>query len=118
MMNIGETNLVQLASKRLQWLSDRQAAISENIANADVTDYRAKDVESFDNYMSRARHAASAPRAELIKGDTSWGQDQSGNNVVLEEQVMQAGSTSSEYRVAASLYRKAHSMMLAVAGRR
>lgn len=117
-MKFAETNLFQLASSRLQWLSDRQSVISENIANADVAEYQARDVESFESYLGRTKVGAGLPRADVIATESLWKRDGTGNNVVLEEQIMKAGTTSSDYRVAASLYRKAHEMMLSVAGRR
>lgn len=117
-MNFGETNLFQLASQRLQWLSDRQKVVSQNIANADVAEYKARDVESFESYLKRANASNALPEAEVKLTETRWGEDLTGNNVSLEEQLMHAKTTAGEYRVAASLYRKAYGMMMAVSGRR
>ncbi len=112
------TNLFQLASQRLQWLSDKQRVVSQNIANADVAEYKARDVETFETYLDRARLTESLPKADVFEAKTDWGGDMTGNTVVLEEQMLNARSAAGEYRVAASLYRKAHDMMLIVAGRR
>lgn len=117
-MNFGQTSLFELASQRLQWLSDRQRVVSQNIANADVSGYKARNVESFEAYLSRADGADKLPSAEVVKAETQWGSDMTGNNVVLEDQILQARTAAGEYRMAAALYRKAHDMMLAVAGRR
>jgi flagellar basal-body rod protein FlgB len=116
MMNFGETNLFKLASHRLQWLSDRQRVLSENIANADTAEYRARDVESFQSYLLNAEGAETLPSAEVRETKTLWGEDLSGNNVVIEEQLMEASSTAGQYKLAAGLYRKAHQMMMSVAG--
>lgn len=113
-MNFDKTNLFQLASMRMHWLADKQKTVSENIANADTTDYRAKDVESFEQFMSTARGAYEMPDAEVMESATSWGANLSGNNVVLEEQILKASSTASDYKVASNLYRKAHEMLLTV----
>lgn len=112
------TNLFQLASQRLQWLSDRQRVVSQNIANADVAEFKARDVESFESYLERAQITKSLPSAEVFETKTHWGGDVTGNTVVLEEQMLNARSTAGDYNVAASLYRKAHDMVLTVAGRR
>jgi flagellar basal-body rod protein FlgB len=40
--------LFQLISARMSWLSQRQAVLSQNIANADTPDYRPKDLRVAD----------------------------------------------------------------------
>ncbi|MCE8008983.1 flagellar basal body protein [Aestuariivita sp.] len=113
-MNLDKVNLFDLASKRLQWVSDRQRTISENIANADVAGYRAREVESFESYLERAQKTASLPSARVEQSQTTWNTGLSGNNVVVEEQLLEASSASGQYRVATNLYRKAHEMMITV----
>lgn len=116
-MNTEPPNLFDLASKRIKWLSDRQKVISENIANAETSGFKAREVESFEDYMSTAAELEIAPEAESMESASTWGEDLTGNSVVLEEQILAASSTASQYKVAANLYRKAHEMMRAVAGR-
>lgn len=117
-MNTEPTSIFDLAPKRLQWLATRQKVVSENIANADVTEYRAKDIESFASYLDDARRSGGLPDADVTEAEVNWGEDMSGNNVVLEEQIMEANATAGQFRIAASLYRKAHEMLHTVAGRR
>lgn len=117
-MNIESTSLFDLAPKRLQWLASRQHAVSENIANADVSGARAKSVESFANYLNGARGANMLPEAVVTEANVSWGEDMSGNNIVLEEQMMEANANAGQFKIAANLYRKAHEMLYVVAGRR
>jgi flagellar basal-body rod protein FlgB len=117
-MNTEQTSLFALAPKRLEWLATRQKVVSENIANADVAGYRAKDIESFAKYLDAARGKGVLPTAQVIEADVGWSVNMSGNNVSLEEQLMEANATAGEFKMAASLYRKAHEMLYAVAGRR
>ena len=117
-MNLDNINLFQLASRRLQWLSDRQKAVSENIANADTAGYRAREVEDFESYLASAERSSVLPSAEVREAEASWGETISGNNVVLEEQILKAANTAGQYKLASSLYRKAHEMVLAVSGTR
>ncbi len=117
-MNFESANLFQLASRRLQWLSDRQKVVSENIANADVSGYRARDVQSFADYLDKSGEAGAVLDADVAEVESTWGQDLSGNNVVLEEQMVLAAGTAGQYRIASSLYRKAQQMILAVASGR
>lgn len=111
-------SIFNLAPKRLQWLSEKQKTVSENIANADVAGYRAKDVQSFESYLAKARVEVILPEAEVTEARVNWSEDLSGNNVVLEEQIMEANAAGGQFRIAASLYRKAHQLVHAVAGRR
>lgn len=115
-MNLDAPNLFELASHRLKWLSDRQKVVSENIANADTAGYRAREVEGFDEYLRIADGVGESPDAAIFEAETVWGEDLSGNNVSLEEQLLQATETAGQYRVAANLYRKAHDMIRAVSG--
>ena len=117
-MNTEPTSLFDLAPKRLQWLATRQKAVSENIANSDVASYRAKEVESFASYLDKATSTGGLPEASVRDAKVSWSEDLTGNNVVLEEQLMEASSAAGQFRIAASLYRKAYDMLHAVAGRR
>lgn len=117
-MNTESTSLFDLATKRLQWLSTRQKVVSENIANADVAEYRAKDIESFASYLSDARASNALEEADVVEASVSWQSDMTGNNVVLEEQIMEANANAGQFKIAANLYRKAHEMIYTVAGRR
>lgn len=116
-MNTEPPSLFDLAPKRLQWLATRQKVVSENIANADVAGYRAKDIESFASYLDATRRTESLPDAQITEAQVSWGQNMSGNNVILEEQIMEATANSGQFKIAANLYRKAHEMLFSVAGR-
>ncbi|MDC0739472.1 flagellar basal body protein [Cognatishimia sp. SS12] len=115
-MNLDAQNLFELASRRLKWLSDRQKVVSENIANADTAGYRAREVEGFEAYMRAAEGREVSPDANILQSSHTWGEDLTGNNVVLEEQMLEATSTAGQYRIAANLYRKAHEMIRAVSG--
>jgi len=115
-------NVFQLASTRLHWLASRQRVTSENIANADTAGFRAKDVQSFGSYLEQVAGAPANPVSALPvavdQAKSAWAQSLSGNNVVLEEQMVAATDTASKYRMASNLYRKAHQMVLAAAGSR
>ncbi len=117
-MNLDNLNLFQLASRRLQWLSDRQKAVSENIANADTAGYHAREVEDFDSYLAGSQGMSVLPSAEVQEVETTWAESMSGNNVVLEEQILQASTTAGQYKLASNLYRKAHELVLAVSSSR
>lgn len=113
-MKLDNVNLFDLASKRLQWTSHRQRTIAENIANSDVAEYRAKEVELFDQYLIRAENKSALPAPRIIETAGTWGADPSGNNVVVEEQLLEASSANGQYRMATNLYRKAYELVATV----
>ena len=111
-------NVFQTAMALAKHSGLRQALSAQNIANADTSEYRAKDVESFTQYLDRADGTSEDMSALVFEDETSWGASISGNNVVLEEQILKASNAASEYRMASSLYRKAHEMLLTVSSGR
>ena len=52
--------LFDLAFQRSQWLSVRQSAIAENIANVNTPSYRARDVEPFETVLDKTELAMAA----------------------------------------------------------
>ncbi len=133
-MNLDSIQLFDLASKRMNWLSQRQQVVSENIANADTPDFRAKDITPFEEVLDaplrqtglqttqpthRSGSGNSYSTADVTEDDTAWSTGISGNTVVLEQQVIKATEIEDGYQLAADLYRKAHQLLtLATAGRR
>jgi flagellar basal-body rod protein FlgB len=99
--------LFDMAFRRNEWLAQRQALISANVANANTPGYKAKDIESFEDIMRNSmpmtvtdpKHmavggAAGAPRdvnadeAEVLE---------SGNNVRLEEEFLKSNDVARSY---------------------
>jgi flagellar basal-body rod protein FlgB len=110
----------------MSWLSQRQAVLSQNIANADTPDYRPKDlraadftrlVEGLARQPDRLAMAQTA-RAHLNGTPVAWvglaarAQPSvyevapDGNAVVLEEQALKAAQTALDYQLTSNLYRK------------
>ncbi|MBR9862843.1 MAG: hypothetical protein GYB24_05305 [Rhodobacteraceae bacterium] len=112
-MSDESTSWLQTASQRMNWLAERQKVIAENIANSDTPNYKARDVESFESYLSQQNDRTVAVR----QAENVWGSSMDNNTVVLEEQSLLAASTSSQYRLASKLYGKAHAMISMVNGK-
>ncbi|MCE0503863.1 MULTISPECIES: flagellar basal body rod protein FlgB [unclassified Roseivivax] len=138
-MSSDSLSFFDLASQRMNWLAARQHVISENIANADTPDYRARDLRPFEELLeggslggsvsgavatTQAGHLSSSfgsgPEGFASEVDeVAWEQSIDGNSVVLEQQVIRATDTEDSYRLAADLYRKAHELIsLAATGGR
>ncbi|WP_300466423.1 flagellar basal body rod protein FlgB [Breoghania sp.] len=114
-----------LASQRNDWLSVRQAAISENIANANTPGFRAKDVTPFtaifddmampmvathDGHMGGV--AATSESTDLKKVDI-WQVSYSGNSVSVEEEMVKATEVNELHALTANILKSFHRMTLA-----
>lgn len=131
-MKLSGMSFFQLASQRMSWLGARQAVISENIANADTPNYRAKEISGFDQMLQartptqglavtdaqHIRTTASTPAGVRVETDeTAWESALDGNNVALEQQTIKSAEVAGSYRLAAQLYRKGHDLLtVAVTG--
>ena len=125
-MSFLQAPLFQLLSARLGWLGQRQAILSQNIANADTPDYRPRDlraadferlVRAFEQPAQRIALAQTAPGhqgggaqsgiglgAHQVPTDYETAPD--GNAVVLEEQMAKATETALDFQLTSNLYRK------------
>lgn len=112
--------LFQALKTKMQWHQVRQGVLAENVANADTPQYRAKEVEnySFGDHLDRetfglqtastkSGHIASMMSAtsgvKLEKRDM-FEITPSGNNVVLEEQMMKVTENQMDFQAASTLY--------------
>jgi flagellar basal-body rod protein FlgB len=122
-----DIKLIDAMNGKMGYLSERQAVISENIANANTPDYRAKDlppanfnamVEESYNKLPLTRTSAShlsspvaTSRYSVIDDPKASETIPMGNNVVLEDQALKLTQTSQDYQLVAQLYRKINGMM-------
>ncbi|ANT63278.1 MULTISPECIES: flagellar basal body rod protein FlgB [unclassified Salipiger] len=131
-MKLGGMSFFQLASDRMTWLGARQTVISENIANADTPNYKAREVNDFAEALEgqrsfngldttdsqHIRNTTTAPDGVRIERDeTAWEGSLDGNTVSVEQQTIKAAEVAGNYRLAAELYRKGNSLLtIAVTG--
>ncbi len=115
---------------RMQWLTDRQSVLAENIANVNTPGYRARDMlpPSFASAINRTaprtpsvppqpQHFRLASRlAPESTGETLEDQQEtiSGNSVDLEVELKKTADAALEYQTMTHLYRK-HLEMLRMA---
>jgi len=121
-MALGDSVIFGMMTERMDWLSQRQRVLSENIANADTPDYGARDLEelSFADTMQRQQMQVtlntSAPQhVALPQANNQFEEDEAGavyetsvseNSVVLEEQVMKMAQTAGAFNVTTNVYKK------------
>ena len=140
-MDITNLPMFGLIKERLNWVGQRQQVITQNIANADTPEYKARDIEKF-NFKKTLREYT--PNSRLGKGgamvtthpmhlsgrvDSVAGESSratrkpyetapDGNSVVLEEQMVKMNEAAVQHSTMVGLYRKHLSMIkMVVKGR-
>ncbi len=117
--------LFQVASQKAQWLSARQTAVAENVANASTPGYRALDALPFSAYLSASpialastdpNHISAPESADQTFREVEAGPGEaslSGNTVNLERQMINLGDVSRDFSMTANIRRAFHQLLLA-----
>lgn len=115
--------IMQNSKSQMDWISQRQKVLSQNIANVDTPEYRAEDIKelrwdrrfpwnsfSFSLAKTSSSHVASySERQGPFKDQKTNIQIErtiSDNNVVLENEVTKMGKSNIDYRLITQLFRK------------
>lgn len=130
-MSLDNVAIFRAMNEKLNWLSQKQTVLSNNVANADTPGYRPQKIEEFD--FARALQSASRGNAgearrtserhlssigggeELARQRdqrTVYETAPDGNSVIIEEQMMEASKTAMEYQTMINLYRKQLDMVM------
>lgn len=104
----------------MQWHQVRQSVLAENVANADTPDFHAKELKaySFADHLEQGNLGLETARtkgghisgtmgsasSEKIEEKDMFEVTQSGNNVVLEEQMMKVTENQMDFQTASTLY--------------
>lgn len=128
----GSLPLLNALGAKMDYLSQRQSVIAQNIANADTPNYRAKDLEKVDfgalignsDGIAQARtnkaHLSSGyglSPAQMIDQKAPWEVAPNGNSVIMEEQLIAANKTLMDYSLVTSLYQKQTGLIRTALGR-
>jgi flagellar basal-body rod protein FlgB len=113
--------------RRGEWLTERQAVVARNIANADTPSFRPQDLkpQQFHDLIDRPAKVVMATTepghlAPAATSDADADSEQSrqvyetapdGNAVVLEEQLAKMDQTAIDHRLVTQLYRKFLNML-------
>ena len=119
--NIG---LFKALGAKMEYLSQRQRIISQNIANADTPGYRPQDLKPVDfsavlkgvsgskgvqMVATNPMHVGASsevPAAKSGKQKTVYEVAPDGNAVIMEEQMLKSGQTVMDYNLVTGLYQK------------
>ena len=123
-MTIQDIGLFQAISAKLDYLSQRQEIISQNVANTDTPGYRPKDLEKVDFgvmvkeltgetqvgvAITDEKHMpnpAADVDAQSRKQKKTYEVAPAGNAVIMEEQLMKSGRNTMDYNLMLNLYQK------------
>lgn len=115
--------LFDLASTQTRWLTLRQAAVAENVANANTPSYQALEVAPFSQVYDTAGmqmattqpgHMAPDPYdlASIAEKDTTpWEVTYSGNSVSLEQEMLSANEINRDYSLNMAIVRGFRQML-------
>ena len=134
-MDLSQYSLFRLAANRLDYLTQRQTVLAQNVANADTPGYRPHDLEPFERVLAgqqrggtvlAATHPQHFSAAQGRGGGAAEGEmagpyevSPTGNAVVLEQQMLAVGETAMQHQLTSELYRQHMSMLrIAITGRR
>jgi flagellar basal-body rod protein FlgB len=121
---MGPVHLFELVSQRNEWLSVRQSLVAGNVANANTPGFKAKDVVPFEAVLNRANLEQSMTQEGHLKLGMNGVADaresknidglvlHSGNSVSIEAELLKAGEVSRQHRLATSVMKSFHRMML------
>ncbi|HYE01484.1 MAG TPA: flagellar basal body rod protein FlgB [Alphaproteobacteria bacterium] len=133
-MDLSSLGLFRAMKGKMDWLTQRQEVLAQNVANADTPHYEARDLAPFDFKAelrrseamalrtTDVRHSEGAPRVVGagpmgVKDRKSYEVNPTGNGVVLEEQMMKTAETAADYQMLLNLYRKQVGMIRTALGR-
>jgi flagellar basal-body rod protein FlgB len=127
-MDLSKLPLFDMMQRKLSWLSARQQVLSQNIANADTPGYKPRDLKPLDfknmakgqidpvaptvtNPMHLVGFTPEAPGTKSDKEKHPLETTISGNAVTMEEELMKANRTASDFELTTNLYHKQLSMI-------
>jgi flagellar basal-body rod protein FlgB len=131
-MDFNNLPIFDMLRQRMEWLTERQSVLADNIANADTPEFTGKDIAPLDF----EKELVSATRMSVTNVAHMVGRDgpghsatiidapdseasPNGNSVVLEDQMIKVSDTQFDYAAAVNLYKKALGLIrMAVSGAR
>lgn len=132
-MDLNNLGLFKLLSRKMDWLTQRQEVVAQNIANADTPEFKGRDLKPFNfrDALSDSRRLTPVATSTTHLGGTvpAGGANKeqrvrnpyetapAGNNVVLEEQMIKLSQNGMDYQAMTNLYRKQVSLMKIAIGR-
>ena len=134
-MDFSGIPLFSLMKVKLDYMSQRQAVLAQNIANADTPGYKAKDIAApdFDKLIqangapssnlrmtvTNPKHLSLQPGGSAYEVTKRVGTDEqnpNGNNVTVEDEMSKVAQNQADYQKVLNLYSKAIGMFKTAIG--
>jgi flagellar basal-body rod protein FlgB len=135
-MGLTDIPLLSMLRTRLQWAQERQRVLAENVANADMPNYRARDLAPLKFEAPPATAAAPLTAVSLARTDSGHiagiGQSNgpfraqtekkydvslTGNAVNLEQEMMKVAANQMEYQAVTALYARSLGLLKTAIGK-
>jgi flagellar basal-body rod protein FlgB len=128
-MPVGEMPLFAMLRTKMKWHSERQNILAENVANADMPRYAAKDLAELKfevpvslgpqrtNPLHMAGSGPSQPDLFSINS-RAFEVTPQGNSVSLEDEMIKVGQNQQDFQAVATLYQKSIDILRTAMGRR
>lgn len=129
-----DLTVLAMATKKMDWIAQRQEVLAENIANADTPRYLARDLKPLD-FKSVLNSSSSPAAVQVVATDPRhivpemtdpnevdtekkpYESSPDGNGVILEEQMDKVGRSKVDYETVTDLFQKQVKMLnLAITG--
>ncbi|MEI6556883.1 MAG: flagellar basal body rod protein FlgB [Rhodospirillaceae bacterium] len=126
-MDLSSLGVFRLMAKKMDWLSQRQGVLAENVANVDTPKFKSEDLTPFtfrtalqeghalEPAMTNASHMRLAHASDgpgtVRKDRKPYETKPDGNAVDIEEQMLKLSQTSQDFNMVTNLYRKNISLL-------
>jgi flagellar basal-body rod protein FlgB len=126
---VGDLKLLHMASAMARHAAERHRILAENIANADTSGYKAKDIEPFTEAFTRSMNGI-GDQGGLSSNDAdifTWRvvnvagpglMSPNGNSVSLEDQMMRSVEAQQSHDAATAIYKKTIDILRLSLGRK
>ena len=132
-MDLTKLDVFRMAKQKMGWITERQAVLATNIANADSPNYRDKDLKAinFSRMLDSApqMHVARTTSSHIVgsagRSDFRTVRERTGdfyevnpndNTVIMEEQLMKVSESTMQYQLATNIYNKNLTMLKMAVG--
>jgi flagellar basal-body rod protein FlgB len=131
-MDITKLPLFGMISRRMDWLSQRQTVLSQNVANADTPNFQPRDLKALDfraelrGQMSRLAPATTSQSHLVSRSIAGPNREEkqrptettlSGNSVQLDSEMIKVADTAIDYQMTTNIYRRQLAMLRTAIGR-